>query len=644
MPTLKSPEELSKYREKLKKEYQEGEFMSISSGTCGQARGSLKLIKAIEDVLKEEKLKISLKITGCHGYCSAEPNIVFFPDGIFYANLAPENSREVVESFLKERVVEKFLYREDQKFFTRLTEIPFYSAQQRILLSDNPFIDPTKIDDYILRGGYGALVKALSMKPEEIIEEIKKSGLRGRGGAGFPTGRKWEIARSQKGDIKYVICNGDEGDPGAYMDRSLLEGNSHLVLEGMIIGGYAIGASEGWFYVRDEYPLAVKHLTIAISQARSLGLIGENILGSGFSFEVRIARGAGAFVCGEETALIASIEGERGNPRPRPPYPAQQGLFGKPTNINNVETWANVTKIIERGADWFASIGTETSKGTKIFSLVGKVKNTGLVEVPMGMTIKELVYEVGGGGQDGKKIKAIQIGGPSGGCIPEELFHLPIDYESLTSAGAIMGSGGMIVMDEDTCMVDVAKYFLNFTQDESCGKCVPCRVGTRQMKEILAKITEGKGTMKDLETLEALAHTVKNASLCGLGQTAPNPVLTTLKYFRHEYEAHIIEKRCPALVCKELINYYIDPDRCVGCLLCLKNCPANAILGGNKMIHVIVQEKCIKCGACLDVCPKKVSAVIKLSGEKRKGPKEPVPVQGWKEMKGRRMENEQDKN
>ncbi|MGQ9618178.1 MAG: NADH-ubiquinone oxidoreductase-F iron-sulfur binding region domain-containing protein [Candidatus Aminicenantia bacterium] len=633
MSVLRNPNDLKKYRDKLERDSKKLKFISISSGTCGQARGSLKVIKAMEEVLKEEKKDIPFKITGCHGYCSAEPNIILFPDGIFYVNLVPENAREVLESFFNRRVDEKFLYREKQKFFAKLEEIPFYNPQQRILLSDNPFIDPTKIDDYILRGGYGALAKTLSMKPEEIIEEIKKSGLRGRGGAGFPTGRKWEIARAQNSDIKYIVCNGDEGDPGAYMDRSLLEGNPHLVLEGMIIGGYAIGAKEGWFYVRDEYPLAVKHLTIAISQAKSLGLLGENILGSRFNFDVKIVRGAGAFVCGEETALIASIEGKRGNPRPRPPYPAQEGLFGKPTNINNVETWANVTRIMEKGADWFASIGTENSKGTKIFSLVGKVKNTGLVEVPMGMTIKELVYEVGGGGQNGKKIKAIQIGGPSGGCIPHELFHLPIDYESLTSAGAIMGSGGMIVMDEDTCMVDVARYFLNFTQEESCGKCVPCRIGTRQMYEILQKITEGKGEMEDIEKLEKLAFTVKNASLCGLGQTAPNPVITTLKYFKDEYIAHVKDKRCPALVCKELINYYIDPDKCVGCLLCLKNCPADAILGANKMIHVIVQEKCIKCGACMDICPPKVSAVVKVSGAKIEGPKEPVSVSEWKKSK-----------
>lgn len=638
MNKLKNHQDLINLRETLKrKEGEKKPFISISSGTCGQARGSLKLINAIKNAINETKEDIPIKITGCHGYCSAEPNLIIFPQGIFYANLEPESATEILTSFKNGSIVEKYLYRENGHWYPSLNEIPFYKAQKRILLSDNPFIDPTNIEDYIIRGGYSALAKALEMEPQEIIEEVKRSGLRGRGGAGFPTGRKWEIARAQKSDVKYIICNGDEGDPGAYMDRSLLEGNPHLVIEGMIIGGYAIGATEGIIYVRDEYPLAVKHINIAISQAKELGLLGENILGSKFSFNIRVVRGAGAFVCGEETALIASVEGRRGNPRPRPPYPAQKGLFGKPTNINNVETWANVTKILEKGADWFASMGTENSKGTKIFSLVGKIKNTGLVEVPMGMTLEELVYKVGGGGKEGKDIKAVQIGGPSGGCIPRELFYLPIDYESLTGAGAIMGSGGMIVMDEDTCMVDVAKYFLNFTQEESCGKCVPCRVGTRQMKEILTKITEGKGTMKDLEVLETLAHTVKNASLCGLGQTAPNPVLTTLKYFRHEYEAHILEKRCPALVCKELINYFIDPDKCVGCLLCLKNCPSNAILGGNKMIHVIVQEKCIKCGACLEVCPKKVSAVVKVSGEKREGPKEPIPVEEWKKM--RRKEN-----
>jgi len=553
MKRIENPNELIALSSALRAKSKE-RFISISSGTCGQARGSTKVVEAFKE---ESKGKIDIKVTGCHGFCEAEPNVIIFPEGIFYQHLKPEDAKEIIEkTVLKGEIIDRLLYKDDVtgERFVYQKDIPFYKKQMRLLLGDNPFIDPTNIEDYIARGGYLSLAKALKMSPEDIIEMIKASGLRGRGGAGFPTGRKWELARKQKSDIKYIICNADEGDPGAYMDRSLLEGNPHSVIEGMIIGAYAIGANEGWIYVRNEYPLAVKHVTIAIEQAREAGLLGENILGSGFSFDIKIARGAGAFVCGEETALMLSIEGKRGTPRQRPPYPVEKGLFGKPTNINNVETWANVPKIIDKGAEWFSKIGTETSKGTKIFSLVGKVRNTGLIEVPMGITLREIIFDIGGGVPDGKRFKAVQTGGPSGGCIPEELLDLPVDYESLTQAGSIMGSGGMIVMDESTCMVDVAKYFLNFLLDESCGKCLPCRKGIQKMLEIVTDITEGKGKEEDLETLEELANVVKDTSLCGLGQTAPNPVLATLRYFKDEYMEHIKKKRCRAAVCKEIVS------------------------------------------------------------------------------------------
>ncbi|MBA7598445.1 Ferredoxin--NADP reductase [subsurface metagenome] len=534
-------------------------WVAISSGTCGQARGSLKIVEAFKkevgNLAREGQVKI--RVTGCHGFCEAEPNIIIFPDGIFYQHLKPEDAEEIVEkTVLLGKIIDKHLYKDPRtgKAYTYQEDIPFYRKQMRLLLGDNPLIDPTDIEDYLARGGYQSLAVALEKSPEDIIKTVKDSGLRGRGGAGFPTGFKWDFCRKAKGDVKYVICNADEGDPGAYMDRSLLEGNPHSVIEGLVIGAYAIGAKEGWIYVRNEYPLAIKHILKAIEQAWKLRLLGNDILGSGFDFNIKIVRGAGAFVCGEETALMYSIEGERGIPRQRPPFPVRKGLFGKPTNINNVETWANVPKIIEKGANWFKEIGTETSKGTKIFSLVGKVKNTGLVEVPMGMTLREVIFDIGGGMLDGKGFKAVQTGGPSGGCIPKELLDLPVDYESLTKAGSIMGSGGMIVMDEGTCMVDVAKYFLNFLQDESCGKCLSCRKGIQKMLEIVTDITEGKGKEKDLETLEELADVVKDVSLCGLGQTAPNPVLGTLRYFKDEYIDHIKKKKCTAAVCNEIIS------------------------------------------------------------------------------------------
>lgn len=623
MERINHPEELAAWKsEILAERIPLKKTIVISSGTCGQASGSLQIIDSVNQELEKKGLKdrVEVKVTGCHGFCQLEPNLIVYPEEIFYKNLKPQDVPQIVEkSILGNEIVSSLVFKDlktGQKAIKQ-DEIPFYKKQERLLTENNLKINPTEIEDYIALDGYHALSNALfNMTSEAVIAEIETAGLRGRGGAGFPTGRKWGICRKVKSDIKYIICNADEGDPGAYMDRSLLEGNPHSVIEGMIIGAYAIGAQEGYIYVRMEYPLAVQHVNLALEQAKKFGFLGESILGSEFAFDIHMIEGAGAFVSGEETSLMASIEGRRAFPRQRPPFPAQEGLWGKPTNINNVETWANVPLILRKGADWYAKIGTRRSKGTKIFSLVGKINNTGLVEVPMGITLREIVYDIGGGIQDNKKFKAIQTGGPSGGCIPAEKLDLPIDYDTLAKAGSIMGSGGMIIMDEETCMVDIARYFLNFTQEESCGKCVPCRIGTKQLVAILNKITEGKGEEGDLEKMEDLCKTIKAGALCGLGQTAPNPVLTTLRYFREEYESHIKSKTCAALVCKGLIAYTIDPDKCVGCLLCLKNCPVDAISGERKKVHIIDQNLCIKCGACLDVCPPKISAVSKVTGRK----------------------------
>jgi NADH-quinone oxidoreductase subunit F len=582
--------------------------LTVSAGTCGQARGSLKVIDALKTSIAKAKLqkKVQVRVTGCHGFCEAEPNIIVHPRDLFYQKVDPKHADEiVVETIMKGKAIKALLYKDPVtgKTVHKEKAIPFYRKQRRIVLGDNALLDPTKIGDYLALGGYGALIKALAkMTPDLVIAEIRASGLRGRGGAGFNTGTKWESARKQLAVPKYIICNADEGDPGAYMDRSLLEGNPHRVLEGMMIGAFAIGASEGYIYVRDEYPLAVKHVTMAIDALRQHGLLGKNILGTAFDFDFHVAKGAGAFVCGEETAMIASIEGRVGEPRQRPPYPSVRGLFGKPTIINNVETWGTVPLVVRNGAAWFAKIGTEGSKGTKIFSLVGKINNTGLVEVPMGITLREVIYDVGGGIPGGRKFKAVQTGGPSGGCLPTAKLDLPIDYESLTSAGSIMGSGGMIVMDEKTCMVDLAKYFLNFLRDESCGKCVSCREGTQRMYEIVERISQGQGRPSDLALLDELATACKDASMCGLGQTAANPVLSTLRYFRREYEAHILEKRCPAGVCVDLIRYVVLPDKCTGCLACKRACPNDCISGTLRDVHLIDQSKCIKCGACFEAC------------------------------------------
>jgi NADH:ubiquinone oxidoreductase subunit F (NADH-binding)/(2Fe-2S) ferredoxin/Pyruvate/2-oxoacid:ferredoxin oxidoreductase delta subunit len=606
---LASPQDLEEIRQlAVARKQSETAAIAICAGTGCRANGSIELCEEFQRQLEAAGIEdVAVRATGCHGFCEKGPLVVIHPTEIFYHGVKPEHVADVIEKTIRGgEAIDKLLYRDPvSKEKCRLEhEVPFYAKQQRIVFRHNGQIDPIEVDDYIAADGYAALAKALTaMTPEQVIDEVTRSGLRGRGGGGFPTGRKWSICRAQPGDEKYIICNGDEGDPGAFMDRSIMEGDPHGVLEGMVIGAYAIGAHKGYLYVRAEYPLAVSNLTVAIDQARSLGLLGDDILGSGFHFDVEIVRGAGAFVCGEETALIESIQGEIGSPRQRPPYPAQEGLWGKPTNINNVETWTNVPVIIDRGADWFAAIGTEHSKGTKVFSLVGKVKNTGLVEVPMGTKLSEIVYDIGGGIQKDRKFKAVQTGGPSGGCIPEALIDLPVDFEALMEAGAMMGSGGLIVMDERTCMVDVAKYFLAFLVDESCGKCTPCREGVFHMHEILKRITEGEGQEGDLELLEELAAYVKSSSLCMLGGTAPNPVLSTLRYFRDEYEAHIKQKVCPAGVCKALVEFSIDADACKGCTKCKKDCPSDAISGEKKEAHVIDAEKCIKCGVCYEECP-----------------------------------------
>ncbi len=588
----------------------------VCGGTGCTSSGSIQVMDNLKEEIKKHGLAEEVEVvqTGCHGLCALGPIVIVYPDATYYANVQPEDAAEIVaEHLLKGRPVERLIHREEEKKELKtLNDTAFYKKQMRIALRNCGVIDPEKIEEYIGRGGYQALGKVLTeMTPEEVIQTILDSGLRGRGGAGFPTGLKWRFCAVNKVDpeYKYVCCNADEGDPGAFMDRSVLEGDPHALLEAMAIAGYAIGSAHGFVYVRAEYPLAVKRLEIAIAQAEEYGLLGKNIFGTDFSFDIKLRLGAGAFVCGEETALMTSIEGKRGEPRPRPPFPANKGLFQRPTILNNVETYANVTQIILKGADWFKSIGTETSKGTKVFALGGKITNTGLVEVPMGTTLREIVEEIGGGVPNGKKFKAAQTGGPSGGCIPMSEIDVPIDYENLLAIGSMMGSGGMIIMDEDNCMVDIAKFFMEFCVDESCGKCTPCRIGTKRMLEILNKITDGKGTLEDIQKLEELGNYIKDNALCGLGQTAPNPVLSTLHYFRDEYIAHVTEKKCIAGVCKALLSYVIDPDKCKGCTLCARQCPAKAITGTVKQPHVIDQEKCIKCGACMDAC--KFKAIYK---------------------------------
>jgi len=620
MPRINSPAELEELRKDILSQRDPNRpCIAICAGTGCLALGCDRVISAFKQEVKKQGLEVDIRETGCPGFCERGTVVVIYPEEICYLQVMPEDVPEIIsQTIIEKKVVDRLLYTNPVtgEKTVHESEIPFYENQMRLLIGNNSRIDSKSIEDYIALGGYSALAKALfEMTPEQVLEEVKRANLRGRGGAGFPAGIKWEAARNSPGEPKYVIVNCDEGDPGAFMDRALMEGNPHSVLEGLIIGAYAIGSHEGYIYVRQEYPLAVENVGIAIKQAEEHGFLGENILGSGFDFSIKVHRGAGAFVCGEETALLMSLEGKAGEPRARPPYPAVKGLWDKPTNINNVETWANVPLIINRGAGFFASTGTKGSKGTKIFSLVGKVNNTGLVEVPMGITLRDIIYKVGGGIPGGKKFKAVQTGGPSGGCIPEEHLDVEVDFDELTKVGAIMGSGGMIVMDEDTCMIDVARYFLNFLADESCGKCVPCREGIRKMLKILTNISEGKGREGDIELLEGLSEVVRDASLCALGRTAPNPVLSTIRYFRDEYEAHIKEKRCPAYVCTELISYYIDPDKCEACMICLRQCPAEAIIGGRNLIHVIDQEKCTKCGTCFEVCPPRFGAARRLSGE-----------------------------
>ena len=581
----------------------------VCGGTGCTSSGSQQIIQTLKEELKKNRLQNEVAVvkTGCHGLCAEGPVMIVYPEAVFYSKVRPEDVEEIVsEHLLKGRIVERLVYHEAQapEGIKSLNETTFYKKQHRIALRNCGVINPESIDEYIGTGGYEALGKVLTeMTPDEVIQTILDSGLRGRGGAGFPTGLKWRFASGNRGNVqKYVCCNADEGDPGAFMDRSVLEGDPHVVLEAMAIAGYAIGADQGYIYVRAEYPIAVERLQIAINQAREYGLLGKNIFESGFDFDIELRLGAGAFVCGEETALMTSIEGKRGEPRPRPPFPAVKGLFASPTILNNVETWANIPQIIINGPKWFASMGTEKSKGTKVFALGGKINNTGLVEIPMGTTLRTVIEDIGGGIPNGKKFKAAQTGGPSGGCIPAEHFDIPIDYDNLISIGSMMGSGGLIVMDEDTCMVDIAKFFLQFTVDESCGKCTPCRVGTKRLLELLEKITDGRGTLEDIDKMEELCYYIKDNALCGLGQTAPNPVLSTLRYFRDEYIEHVVNKRCPAGVCKKLITYKIDPVKCKGCTLCARNCPVDAIEGQVKVAHSIDTSKCVKCGTCIDKC------------------------------------------
>ena len=587
----------------------------VCGGTGCTSSGSQQIMETLKEEIKKAGLEseVSVVQTGCHGLCALGPIMIVYPDASFYSMVKVEDIPEIVqEHLLKGRVVTRLLYQETvtPAGVKALIDTDFYKKQHRIALRNCGIINPEVIEEYIGTGGYAALGKVLTeMTPDDVIQCLLDSGLRGRGGGGFPTGLKWKLAKQNDADQKYVCCNADEGDPGAFMDRSVLEGDPHAVLEAMAIAGYAIGANQGYIYVRAEYPIAVERLKIAISQAREMELLGKDIFGSGFDFDIDLRLGAGAFVCGEETALMTSIEGNRGEPRPRPPFPAQKGLFGKPTILNNVETYANIPQIILNGPEWFSSMGTEKSKGTKVFALGGKIHNTGLVEIPMGTTLREVIEEIGGGIPNGKKFKAAQTGGPSGGCIPAEHFDIPIDYDNLISIGSMMGSGGLIVMDETDCMVDIAKFFLEFTVEESCGKCTPCRIGTKRMLEILTKITKGTATMEDLDKLEELCYYVKENSACGLGQTAPNPVLSTLRYFRDEYEAHIKEKRCPAGVCKALLSYHIDADKCKGCTLCARNCPVGAIIGSVKNPHIIDTDKCVKCGACMEKC--KFGAIYK---------------------------------
>ena len=615
MAILSNRESLEKFQDKLKSAQSHGKkkLISLCAGSGCGAYGTAKVHQALMEELTRQNLteEVEVKLTGCHGFCEKGPIMVIHPQGIFYPQVKPEHVSEIVEKTIKNNELVPSLIFKDPASKAKITlehDIPFYKLQQRIIFGNNGLIDPTSIDDYIAVGGYSAMAKSLfDMTPEKIIAEIKKSGLRGRGGGGFPTGIKWDTCRKHHG-TRYVICNADEGDPGAYMDRSLLEGNPHSVIEGMIVGAIAIGSHEGYVYVRHEYPLAVTNLTIALDKAREYGLLGKNILGSGFDFDIHISRGGGAFVCGESTALMASLEGSPGRPRAKYVHTVEKGFKDGPSNLNNVETWANVPIIINKGADWYAAIGTKHSKGTKIFSLVGKVVNTGLVEVPMGTSLRTIIFDIGGGIPKKKKFKAVQTGGPSGGCIPERFLDLGVDFDELSKVGSIMGSGGMIVMDQDTCMVDVARYFLDFLKEESCGQCNPCREGIKQMLEILTSICQGNGKEGDIEMLEELGSMIQKFSLCGLGTSAPNPVLTTILYFRDEYEAHIRDKKCPAGVCKPLFHYEIDAEACTGCQTCARKCPQEAISGDKKKPHQLDQTKCIKCGICYDAC--KFGAIV----------------------------------